>query len=820
MIPVHFRSFETRIVVFFVLLLTAVQVVAFVVISMAHENITRRELASQIRVGERVFERVLEQNGRQLAQIGAMLAADPDFRDAVAVRDSATAAAILGRHGARINAGQVMLVDLENRLLVDTAHGEKIGQDFAFPHLIHAARNALHASSVVVIDRQPYQLVVVPAMAQSPVAWIAMGFRIDDRLALDMQELTTLRVSFLTEQGERRWNVSASTLPQAERGLLGERVAELARAQADDVVFAIGDQQYQTRTITLTRHDGDRVIAVLQQSLKTALGPFHELQQTLLDLAIASILTSLFGSIVISRNLVSPIRSLAAIMRRLRHGDHAGPMEIRQQDEIGELASGFVHMRDAISTHEKKILRLAYQDALTSLPNRALFIDRLDLATRVARRDHTPLSILSMDLDRFKHINDSLGHPTGDRVLQEVGRRLKGLLRESDTVSRLGGDEFAIILPRGEAGYAREIAKKIIAALDVPITMDNQPLDVRTSIGIATCPEHGTDPHDLIRHADIAMYVAKRASSGYAVFDPVENRPQQDYLTLLGELRKAVEQDELVLHYQPKVDLGSGATAQAEALVRWAHPQRGLLPPGDFIPFAEQTGYIRNLTRWIIRRAIRQCGDWQSRGINVVISVNICARDLLDPGLPDLVETDLEQHHVDARFLSMEITENGVMEDPGKSMETLRRLNQLGIRLAIDDYGTGYSSLSYVKKLPVTELKIDQSFVRNMTTDADDAMIVKSTIELGHNMGMQVVAEGVEDLAIWALLRQMGCDMAQGYCISKPLPADRFEHWLAANPVFGDPTIPPAQLASRWSKGSTAITARLPPARKTQKTRG
>lgn len=797
MTPAPFRSFETRIVVFFVVMLTAVQISAFLVVSAANEIIARRELANQIRIGERVFERVLEQNARQLAQIGAMLATDSVFHGALAARDSTTITSVLKRHGEHVNASLVMLVDLDNRLLANTSHNDQVGQPFQFPYLVDAARKTQRASAVVTIDHQPYQLVIVPVLAPQPEAWIAMGFRIDDRLAQDMQGLTTVRVSFLTEKAERQWSVSASTLPQAERNQLSGHMAELVLAQAKDIIITIGEQEYQTRTITLTRQGGERVMAVLQQSLKTALWPFYELQQTLLDLAIASIFTSLFGSIVISRNLASPIKNLAEIMHRLRHGDYTGHMEIRQKDEIGELVSGFVHMRDTISTREKKILRLAYQDSLTNLPNRALFYDRLDLAIKAARRDRTPATVLSMDLDRFKHINDALGHPMGDRVLQEVGARLQAMLRESDTIARLGGDEFAVILPRAGVDHALEVAGKILAMLDKPITIDNQPLDVRTSIGIASHPEHGADPYTIMRHADIAMYVAKRGNHGCTVFRPSEHQPQEDYLTLLGELHRAVEHDELVLYFQPKVDLKSGTTTQAEALVRWKHPQRGLVPPGDFISFAEQTGFIRTMTRWIIRRAIRQCGEWQARGINVAISVNICARDLLDPGLPELVTTELREHGVAAHCLCMEITENGVMEDPGKSLDTLRLLDTIGIKLSIDDYGTGYSSLSYVKKLPVTELKIDQSFVRNLATDAGDAMIVKSTIDLGHNMGMQVVAEGVEDLSIWALLRQMGCDFAQGYCMGKPMPADQFETWLAANEVFGDPTIPPARLAQR-----------------------
>lgn len=795
MIPVHFHSFETRIVVFFFLLLTSVQVVAFLVASNAHETIGKREIASQISVGERVLERTFEENGRQLAQVGAILAADPGFRDALASRNPATITSLLERHGARFNASVVMLIDLDNKLLAGSGQEYLIGKPFPFPELVSAAGPTQRASAVVIINSQPYQLVVVPALAPLPIAWVAMGFKIDDKLAQDMRALTTMRISFLTEQGDRRWNVSASTLPPSERDQLSGRMAELVLAQAKDVTMAIHDQEYQTRTITLTKHSGERVIAVLQQSLKSTLGPFNEMRATLIDLAIASIFASLFGSIVISRNLASPIKSLAGIVRRLRHGDFSPQIDIRREDEIGELASGFVHMRETISTREQKILRLAYLDTLTSLPNRALFNDRLDLAIKAAKRDRNAATILSMDLDRFKHINDALGHPMGDRVLQAVGARLQSLLRESDTIARLGGDEFAAILPKAGVEHAREVATKILAALDMPIIIDNQPLDVRASIGIASYPEHGTDPYTIIRHADIAMYVAKRGNLGFAIFQPSEHKTHEDHLTLLGELRRAVAENELVLYFQPKVDLKTGATTQAEALVRWNHPQRGLVPPGDFIPFAEQTGFIRTMTHWIIRRAIRQCGEWQERGINVAISVNICARDLLDPALPELVTSELEQCGVDARWLCMEITENGVMEDPVKSIDTLRLLDKIGIKLAIDDYGTGYSSLSYVKKLPVTELKIDQTFVRNMATDADDAMIVKSTIDLGHNMGMQVVAEGVEDLSIWALLRQMGCDCAQGYCMSKPLPAEKFEQWLAANPVFGDPTIPPARLA-------------------------
>lgn len=789
MVPA-FRSLETRIVVFFVVLLAAVQLAAYLVVSAANDYIARREISSQISVGESVFARLLEQNSRQLTQAATVLAADFGFREAIATRDDATIGSVLKNHGARIKAGVVLLSGLDGKMLGGSS------DTFPFPELMYGAEQRGQASGVVLLDGKPYQMVLVPVLAPLPIAWVAMGFIIDDRLAQDMQGLTSLQVTFLTELPETGWTLSASTLPETEREALARRPGEVLQARLANLVININEQQYLTRPLTLSAVGSPRVVAVLQQSLKTALEPYTELQGTLFDLALASVLVSLFGSILIGRSVARPINRLATIARRIRDGDYSERADIPQQDEIGELASSFNHMRDAISSREEKILRLAYQDTLTSLPNRALYNDRLDQAIRTARRENTLLSIMVMNLDRFRNVNDTLGHPAGDRVLQAVSTRLRALLRESDTIARLGGDEFAVILPSTGIGQAQGVADKILAALNQPILVDGQPLDVRISIGIASCPEHGEDPYTLLRHADVAMYVAKRSHLGLAVFKTYFHQPREDYLTLLGELRRAVAKDELTLHFQPKVDLRSGVTNQAEALVRWIHPQRGFVPPAEFIPFAEQTGYMREITHWVIRKVIRQCGEWQTRGLELTIAVNICARDLLDPDLPGLIAGELQQHGLDARWLGIEITESGVMEDPARSLDTLRRLEALGIKLAIDDYGTGYSSLSYVRKLPVQELKIDQSFVRDLATDSGDAAIVKSTIELGHNMGLQVVAEGVEDLATWRLLQQMGCDYAQGYCMSKPLPAGAFEQWLKANPVFGESAQPAVRLVS------------------------
>ena len=783
-----FRSLETRIVVFFVILLVAVQGTAFVLISAANQNIAKREIASQLEVGERVFRQLIEQNARQLTQAAAVLASDFAFKEAIATRDNGTIVSVLGNHGARVKASVVMLADLDNKLLADTLHPNQDHRPFPFAELIAKASENRQANTITIIDGEPYLLVVVPVLSPLPMAWVAMGVKIDDKLARELRNLTSLQVSFLVSQSPSRWVVRASTLNPTERDEVATQFAALRQSGIAQSTLMMGEDEYETRALALSGKSGSEVGVTLQQSLKTALEPFAQLRNTLLMLALGSVILSLIGSIVLGRSLAQPINSLAAMARKIRDGDYSEMAKfepkVQQKDQIGELASSFNHMREAISSREEKILRLAYRDTLTNLPNRALFNDRLEMAIKTAARNKTQVSILMMDLDRFKYVNDALGHPVGDMVLREVGARFQALLRSTDTVARLGGDEFAIILPDAGIEPAREIATTILRAFEKPIILDGQPLDVGSSIGIASFPEHAADSTELMCHADVAMYVAKRGDRGYAVYSSEFYQPRKDYLRLLGDLRAAIERDELVLFYQPKINLRTGKTTHVEALIRWVHPERGFVPPVDFIPFAEQTGFIRSITLWVIRKAIRQSKCWADQGLDIVISLNISSRDLVNAELPNLIKNELVVNGVQARKIAIEVTESGFMEDPDQALNILRRLDELGVQLSIDDYGTGYSSLSYIKKLPVQELKIDQSFVRNMVKDANDSIIVKSTIELGHNMGLKVVAEGVEDVESLNMLKKLGCDHAQGFYMSKPLSVTDLETWLSGDNEF------------------------------------
>jgi len=426
--------------------------------------------------------------------------------------------------------------------------------------------------------------------------------------------------------------------------------------------------------------------------------------------------------------------------------------------------------------------RQAMHDSLTGLPNRTLLRDRLEQALLIGERDKTSVALLIMDLDRFKDVNDTLGHHTGDELLQQVGVRLRRALRASDTVARMGGDEFAVVLPMaGHADVAARVAQSLVKALEKPFTLAGHQVSVGSSIGIAMYPEHGTDVKTLMRHADVAMYVAKRGGSGHAVYAWEQDAHDPDRLGMIGELRAAIERDELVLYYQPKVSLRTGRCDRVEALVRWQHPERGLIPPDDFIPLAEQTGLIKSLTHWVIQSALRQCRAWLDQGLDLAVGVNLSMRNLHDPDLVEQISQLLAISGVPAAALKLEVTESALMTDPLRALGSLARLRAIGVEIAIDDFGTGHASLSYLKQMPVEEIKLDRSFVRDMTSDKNDYTIVRSTIELAHDLGLRVIAEGVEDQATWDLLVKLGCDLAQGYHMSRPLPEAALRSWFAAD---------------------------------------
>ncbi|MGI9147231.1 MAG: bifunctional diguanylate cyclase/phosphodiesterase [Chloroflexota bacterium] len=520
-------------------------------------------------------------------------------------------------------------------------------------------------------------------------------------------------------------------------------------------------------------------------------GPGAELLRYTLILVVPLLGLALALMIWYGTRLLAPLRTLATALRAVGAG-RLQTVGITGYGEIGELGRAFDHMASELDSSLRKQVEVeaalqhqALHDVLTQLPNRAWLQKRLVEAIGAAEHDGRPWALLLLDLNRFKEINDTLGHDAGDQVLQEIARRLEAELRSCDAVARLGGDEFAILLGDTDAITAPRVVARLIELLEAPLPLDGHDVAVGASIGIALYPEHGRDVLTLMRRADAAMYLAKRSGGGSALSAPDQEPIATERLARLGALRQAISSEQLTLYYQPIVDCDSQDVVGVEALVRWQHPQYGLVPPDDFIPFAEQTGLIKPLTRWVLGTALRQCRAWQDGGLDLRVAVNLSAHDVQDLSLPGLISRHLADSGVEPSHLTVELTETALMADPERALNTLARLGDMGVEIAIDDFGTGYSSLSYLTRLPAHQLKIDRAFVSGLADETRQTAVVRSTIELGHTLGLKVVAEGVEDEVTCELLSDLGCDRVQGYHFARPMPARDIARWCTERRDLG-----------------------------------
>lgn len=431
----------------------------------------------------------------------------------------------------------------------------------------------------------------------------------------------------------------------------------------------------------------------------------------------------------------------------------------------------------------ERIEHYSTTDELTQLANRTLWYDRLATALAACRRNPgSQLAVMVLDINQFKMYNDTLGHQVGDDLLRELAGRLSAAVRDSDTLARLDGDEFGVILPMVHSAdrAAERVARQLLGCFDCPFSFQDRELCLSGAIGIAVYPEHGDDVQNLLSHADSAMHRAKRSGEPFLFYESSVDANPKEQLQFSGQLHSALERNEFELHYQPKIQVDNQQVCGAEALLRWQHPQEGLVLPQRFLPLAEQLGMITNITNWVLVTALQQCRQWASDGVHLPIAVNVSARSFQSPGLVDKVRWALQEAQVDGSCLEIEITEETLMADLERGADVLRALSDLNVAVAIDDFGTGYSSLAYLKRLPIQTLKIDRSFLSDVPKSEQDAAIVRSIIDLGHNLGCKVVAEGVENAASWNMLQELGCDEVQGYHISRPLPQAGFDHWLHA----------------------------------------
>ena len=779
------RSIGARIIVLFLALLLAVQVASFMALRASLAEHAHRVLPEKLRAGERLLQNLLDRRAQTLISGARLLAADYGFREAIGSNDTETIVSVLANHGARIGATEVALLATDFSLRATTTSEARHLVPLAERLATQSAASG-QASVVTLRAGRAYQAVLVPVKAPVVVGWVLMDFPLDSQLVADMQRLAALDLTLLARSSALEpWTVSLTSLDPARAASLASQPWLDDTGEAAMSSVAVGGEELGVRVRTLgvgrETDSGAGVRALVSLSVDEAVRLPRDLQLALIGITLVGIVVFAFGSFFTARRVTTPLRGLADAAERLGRGDYRTPMlGLQRHDEIGELSQSFERMRHSIAANQAQIMKLAYWDSLTGLPNRARFRQAVNEAIAAAAPGSS-VAIVMLDLNRFKHVNDALGYAIGDLLLVAVGERLtRQVMRDGDVVARLSGDEFGVLLRAGEPELALSVARRIEQSFHAPLALEEHTVDMGAGIGIACWPLHAGDGDTLLNRAEVAMYAAKNRGNGPQLYDPSIELASAKTLTLMTELRHAVDASELRLYLQPKLALDTGQLIGAEALLRWQHPERGLVAPSHFIPFAEQTGFIHTLTMWVFEEAARQWRQLSDEGIELVLSVNLSTRDLLDQDLAQKFEAVLSRRRVPAKGFCLEITESAMMDDPERALVTLDRLSAMGFKLSIDDFGTGYSSLAYLKRLPVNELKIDQSFVRDMQTDADDATIVRSTIDLAHNLGITVVAEGVENGQVWNMLRDLDCDHAQGYYMGRPMPVDEFLQWSAA----------------------------------------
>jgi len=702
----------------------------------------RTEVDQQLAASARVFERIVDSRIDQLGTGAQLLAKDFGFRSAVASGDQPTVLSALQNQQARMGADFAMVLNLEGEVLAVLNNSQTPSPT---PHLpdqlkLEAEANGVSARVLNVGDRL-HQIVLVPIVAPVTVAWIAFGMELDAKTAQSFAALFPIALE----------------------------VEFLRRADADQV---LSDPDFVRRTLPLTPgpQDDNSATVLLSYPVEVALAPFRDLVFNLMLVLGIGMVVLVAASMAISRNLTRPLRELAAATGKVADGDYREVMPPMRDRELSELTTSFNRMVAAVKDREQQLRHLATHDADTGLPNGLAFADTL--AKRVVKG--SPFALVLAEVQHLPELRSVLNHTNVNELMAAVGDRLQRICGAD--VATLSTETFALIIDiEPDPGVMTSIIRNSFLT---PFTVAKTTIDVSVRMGLVVHESGGMDLATMLRQAHAALDRARTAPTGTAWYDPEIASSHARNLSLMSDLREALTTGEVAFAYQPKFDQKLGRITAVEALVRWQSPTRGFVSPDDFIPLAEKTGDIRLLTTWGLGEAISQVAAWRADGRELAVAVNISAGDLMDRELPQRVRDLLKQHNVPASALHLEVTESAVMHDPDRALEVLDLLASMGVKLAIDDFGTGYSSLGYLKRLPVSELKIDKSFVINLANSEEDQILVRSTIELGHNLGLTVTAEGVEDQATVELLNSYGCDMLQGYHLGRPVPASKLELML------------------------------------------
>jgi len=795
-------SFRKRLLVLIIGLVVVTQTVtlAAVLASTAH-NVEARA-AERLRSGGTFVEQLIRFRAAQLASGVAVLAGDFGFREAVATKssDPSTILDAASNNAQRIGADIFLVLDTHGRTIVSSAH---LGPDSAAPlaSLFDESRAARDLPHFAVLGNRTYQFFLAPVRAPETIAWVAMGFAVDDSFAEKLRTLVSAHVTLIAYGVDGSENVS-STLPNTQR--LQVAGSDTLRPVADKVpsVVGVGGSQFLSVSQRL-ESSGATVDVILQEPMEEVFAPYRDVRDALLvidgiALALAAIIGTLLG-----RSATRPIGQLVEAAHRIQEGQYEVSVEASGGKEFRSLAAAFNAMQRTIAEREADITHRVYHDSVTGLPNRAFAEQRLEELIHNARPGVGSALIL-IDARNVREINGSLGHHVGDDVMREAARRMRQNAGATDVVVRVAESQFLVIAQNCSIERAVLYADQLAGVVRSGFHLAGTSLDLNVAASVCVHPDHGNTADELLRRVQIALEDADDARGRIATYRPGSDEVHRRRLALITDLKTAIAADSLTLVYQPKVAMATKSVKSLEALVRWTHPQLGSVSPAEFVPLAERTGNSRDLTSWVLKAAIRQMREWRRGGLEVEVAVNLSAPDILDPGLGDEILELLRKHRVAASSLVLEITESAVMRDPQLAARHMQLLRIAGVRFSIDDFGTGHSSLAQLSRLPVDELKIDRSFITHARLGSDEATIITSTIGLGHSMGLSVVAEGIEETEAWSLLRQLGCDFAQGYLISKPLAAQDVESFVrTANQVLpaSDSTVMQIQALAALTAG-------------------
>ncbi len=766
--PTHIKvsSFRSRVLWLLLVLVVFVQLATVAALVVRTDHHAEAQAGEDLRSGGKVLNALLDARAERFHQAVTILAADYGFRDAVTHADRETISSALENSANRLDAQFAVLLDTDASLvatasrLVSTRHQQDL-QRFVWD--VGGASGIAYRA----LGGIPYLLISAPVRAPDIVGTVVFGFVIDEALAEELSALVGYQVGFVDTNAERPLIIvrTRNELPkQALAAALAERFDELDRP----TVLTLGSDPYMTWIAPL-KDAGGKLHLVLHKPLADALSPYAPARLAMFGVAALAMLLSVPIARLLANAASRPLEQLVAAARRIETGNYSESVTVDGPTEFLTVASTLNSMQEHIADREQRLLREAITDALTELPNREWAVQHLEARGLRNGVNAGALALVLVEVKDFDRMRASLGHHLSDTVIREVARRLVGFRGPADHLVRNSPAQFLFIAPSLGVQSAHGLARTLLQSVRTSLICDGVPITLDACAGICVYPTHATDSTDLLRRAETALYDARDRIDSIAIYEAGRDERHRRQLAILGDLRRAADTNELHLFYQPKIDMRSHAVCGLEALARWTHPIHGAIPPSEFVVLAEKTGNVTLLTSWVLKTVWKQMREWQVIGFRPDISVNLSAADLLDRELTELILENIASAEAQPHRLIFEITESAIMRETAQVIAVMERLRQRGVRFSIDDFGTGYSSLAQFKHLPVDEIKIDKSFVLELSRGSEDAAIVRATVDLGHNFGVKVVAEGVENAAAWHTLLELGCDLAQGYLISPPV---------------------------------------------------